>query len=136
MNRMAKTAPPIQVRRVVTLAQILAARELVDDVRIDPRLSEYIVALVQATRDPKRAGAPELENHIQLGCSPRASIWLAMTARANAFLEGRGYVTPGDIKRVAPSVLRHRVIPTYEADAEGIDSDALVARLCEIVPAP
>ena len=103
---------------------------------IDTRLREYIVALVFATREPRKAGLAELEPHIQYGGSPRATIWLALCARANAFISGRGYVTPVDIKAVAPEVLRHRIVPTYEAEAEGLDSDAIVARVLETVPVP
>jgi MoxR-like ATPase len=91
---------------------------------------------VFATRDPKKAGLNELVGRIHYGASPRATIWLALAARANAFLEGRGFVTPSDIKRVARDVLRHRVLPTYEADAEGLSSDKLVARVLETVAVP
>ena len=89
-----------------------------------------------ATRKPELAGLKELVGRIHYGASPRATIWLTLAARANAFLEGRGFVTPSDIKRVAHDVLRHRVIPTYEADAEGLTSDKLVARVLETVPVP
>ncbi|MHC4378611.1 MAG: AAA family ATPase [Planctomycetota bacterium] len=136
LDRMATTAEPPQVRKVVSLERILAARRLVDAVRIDARLREYIVRLVHATRRPREAGAPELEALIQHGASPRASITLALFSRAEAFLSGRDFVTPGDIKRVAPEVLRHRVAPSYEAEAEGRSSDAIVGRLLEIVDVP
>jgi MoxR-like ATPase len=99
-------------------------------------LREYVVAIVFATREPKAAGLPELVGQIHYGASPRASIWLTVAAKANAFLAGRMYVTPGDIKAVAHDVLRHRVVPTYEADAEGLDSDRLIARILETVPVP
>jgi MoxR-like ATPase len=88
------------------------------------------------TREPKAHGLPELAGRIQYGGSPRATIWLALASRAHAFLAGRGYVTPGDIKAVALDVLRHRVTPTYEAEAEGLSSDALVQRVLETVPVP
>ncbi|MCB9913696.1 MAG: MoxR family ATPase [Planctomycetes bacterium] len=136
LNRMAKTAAVPPVPRVVDLEAILRARRFVDKIAIDERLREYIVALVFATREPAAAGLPELEHHIQYGGSPRATIWLALCARAHAFISGRGYVTPADIKAVAPEVLRHRVVPTYEAEAEGLDADALVARVLETVPVP
>ncbi len=136
LNRMAKTATIPKVRRVVGMDSILAARSFVDRIAIDTRLREYIVSLVFATREPARAGLAELAGHIQYGGSPRATIWLALCARANAFISGRGYVTPADIKAVAPEVLRHRVVPTYEAEAEGLGSDALVARVLETVPVP
>ncbi len=136
LNRMANTAPVPEVRRVVELDSILSARRFVDQVTIDERLRQYIVSLVFATREPQKVGLEELVPHIQYGGSPRATIWLALCARANAFVSGRGFVTPGDIKAVAPEVLRHRVVPTYEAEAEGLDSDALVARVLETVPVP
>ena len=105
-------------------------------VRLDPRLREYIVSLVRATREPAAAGLDELEGQILYGASPRASIVLAIAARANAFLEGRDFATPGDVKRVAHDVMRHRVIPTYEAEAEGRSSEDLVSRVLETIPVP
>jgi MoxR-like ATPase len=136
LERMATTHPKTEVRAVVTLEQILAAREVIDRIALDPRLAEYIVSLVQSTRDPKAHGLKELQGRIQYGASPRATIWLALASRAHAFLAGRGYVTPGDIKGIAMEVLRHRVVPTYEAEAEGLSADALVARVLETVPVP
>ena len=87
-------------------------------------------------REPRAAGVPELEGQILYGASPRASIVLALAARANAFLEGRDYATPGDVKRIAHPVMRHRVIPTYEAEAEGRSSDQLIGRVLESIPVP
>jgi MoxR-like ATPase len=136
LDRMAHTENVPKVRAVATLEEIRAARSLVDQVLIDQRLREYIVAIVFATRDPAAAGLKELVGRVHYGASPRATIWLALAARGNAFLEGRGYVVPGDIKRVAHDVLRHRVVPTYEADAEGLTSDKLVARVLETVAVP
>jgi MoxR-like ATPase len=136
LERMARTDHLPKVRAVVTLEQVLRARALVGQVAIDPRLSQYIVALVFATREPEQAGLKELVGRIHYGGSPRATIWLALAARAAAFLAGRAFVTPGAIKRVAPGVLRHRVVPTYEADAEGLSSDKMVARVLETVPVP
>jgi MoxR-like ATPase len=136
LERMASTRPKLDVRAVVTPEQVLATRELVDRVALDKRLSEYIVDLVLATREPKNYKLAELGPRIQYGASPRATIWLALCSRAHAFLAGRGYVTPADIKAVAPEVFRHRVMPTYEAEAEGLSADALVARVLETVPVP
>ncbi len=136
LYRMARTSPPLDVRQVVTLDEIQRARVAVDQVALDPRLCEYIVALVQSTRDPQKSGLKDLVGRVHYGASPRATIWLALCARANAFLDGRAFATPADIKRVAPAVLRHRVIPTYEADAEGLSSDKLVARVLETIPVP
>ncbi|HED66694.1 MAG TPA: MoxR family ATPase [Planctomycetes bacterium] len=136
LGRMATTGPPPEVSPIVDLDTILAARKLVDEIHVDPSLTRYMVRLVRATRDPVANGLPELEGEIQLGASPRASIVLSLASRANAFLEHRGYVTPTDVKRVAPDALRHRVVPSYEAEAEGRDSDQLIARLLETVPVP
>ena len=136
LDRMASTRAKLEVKQVVTLEQVFRAREVIDQVALDARLREYIVDLVLATRDPKAYRLPELAGRIQYGGSPRATIWLALASRAHAFLAGRGYVTPGDIKAVAPDVLRHRVTPTYEAEAEGLSSDALVQRVLETVPVP
>ena len=136
MERHATTQAPPSVRVVVTPDQILESRRLIDGITVDRRLQEYIVQLVVATRDPGRSGLKELVGQIQFGASPRASLALSLCARANAFLEHRDYVTPGDVKNVAHDVLRHRIIPTYEAEAEGHSSDELVARILETIPVP
>ncbi len=136
LNRMASTRPHTDVRTVVTLEQVMGARTLIDQIALDTRLREYIVEIVLATRDPKSAKLSGLVGRIQYGASPRATIWLALASRAHAFLAGRGYVTPGDIKAVALDVMRHRVMPTYEAEAEGLSSDTLVSRVLETVPVP
>jgi MoxR-like ATPase len=136
LNRMASTKPRLEVRRSTDLAHVMQAREVLDRVMIDARLREYMVDLVMATREPEKYGLAELKPRIQYGGSPRATIWLALASRAHAFLGGRGYVTPSDIKAVAMDVLRHRVTPTYEAEAEGLSSESLVTRVLETVPVP
>jgi MoxR-like ATPase len=136
MDRMARTSAAPAVRRVVEPERILASRAAVDGVLLDRRLAEYIVALVGATRRPGESGVPELEGQMQYGASPRASITLSLMARANALLEGRDFARPSDVKRVAPLVLRHRIAPTYEAEAEGHTADDLVGRLLETIPVP
>jgi MoxR-like ATPase len=136
LERMATTQEPPRVRRVIDLPTILAARKLVDRVQLARGLNEYIVRLVEASRAPARFGLPELESRILYGGSPRASIWLALMARAQAFLAHREYVVPGDVKAVAAAVLRHRIIPTYDAQAEGFGAERIVARLFEAVPVP
>ncbi|MDZ4772703.1 MAG: MoxR family ATPase [Planctomycetota bacterium] len=136
LARMASTHPKTEARSVVTLEQVMAARTVVDSITLDKRLAEYIVSLVSATREPKKAGLADLEHRIQYGASPRATIWLALCSRAHAFLHGRAYVTPADIKQVAVEVMRHRIATTYEAEAEGLTSDALVQRVLETVPVP
>ncbi|MCP3919234.1 MAG: MoxR family ATPase [bacterium] len=136
MDRMSRTAPKLDVAQVVDLEGIARARELVDQVVLDPRLADYILAIVEATREPQKAGLEELVPLIQYGASPRASIWLALASRAHAFYSQRGYVTPADVKAVAMEVLRHRVLATYEAEAEELTSDDIVKRVLETVPVP
>ena len=119
LDKMATTKEVPEVPRIIELATIQRARELVDSIHIDPRLQRYMVRLVRATRSPSEHGLRELEGQIQLGASPRASIVLSLASRANAFLEHRGYVTPGDVKRVAPDALRHRRHPELRGRGGG-----------------
>ena len=136
MERMARTSEPPKVEPIIELETILRARERVDQIHLDPRLMQYIVRIVQSTRSPRDFGMAELEDQIQIGASPRATIVLSLCARACAFLEHRGYVTPADIKRIAHPVLRHRVIASYEAEARGRTTDDLVARVLETISVP
>jgi MoxR-like ATPase len=101
----------------------------VDAVFIDDKVCNYIIDLVHATRDPAAAGIAELDGMIEMGASPRASIYLTKAAKANAFMQGRTYATPHDVKNIAPDVLRHRIVLTYEAEAEGKVSDDIVDRI-------
>ncbi|MFG0327613.1 MAG: AAA family ATPase [Phycisphaerales bacterium JB037] len=135
VDRMATTRPETTVEPVVQVGEILEARKIVDRIHLDPRIRDYIVDLVHATRDPERAGL-DLSHLIEFGASPRASIALAIASRAVAFMEGRAFVTPADVKSIAPDVLRHRVIVSYEALAEGITSDAIVSRVLDRVAVP
>jgi MoxR-like ATPase len=127
---------PAQIQPVLAPAALDAAKAAIDAVHMDERLRDYCVNLVRATRDPAAAGVKTLANLIQVGASPRATIALAHAARAHAFLDGRGFTTPQDIKSIAPDILRHRLIASYEAEAEGLDTDALVGRLLEHVVVP
>jgi len=127
---------PIPVRHVATPQAIMAARRRISDLYMDERIVDYIVDIVAATRDPKRANAADLAPLIEFGASPRATLSMAQAARALAFLRGRAYVTPDDVKSVAPDVLRHRVLITYEAEAEDVTSDQVVGRVLDAVPAP
>ena len=127
---------PIPVGHVLDPAGILAARKSVTGVYIDQKLVDYMVDLVRATRDPGLVGLHDLKPLIAFGASPRASLALAQTARAHAFLRGRNYVVPEDVKAMAPDVLRHRLVLTFEAEAEEVDSDRVVARILEAVPVP
>jgi MoxR-like ATPase len=135
LDRMATTAEEGRVDRVVGPADILAARAVVDDVYVDDKIKEYVVDVVFATREPEAAGL-DLAPLVEYGASPRATIALTLAAKAHALLDGRGYVTPQDVKSIGPDVLRHRVIPTYEAEAEEVDSDEIVRRVFEGVPVP
>ncbi|HRQ36981.1 MAG TPA: MoxR family ATPase [Chloroflexota bacterium] len=121
---------------VVTPVQILQARETVKRIYVDDKIKEYVLDLVITTRQPGNNGLSDLNNLINIGASPRASINLIKAARAHAFLNGRGFVTPEDIKEMAPDVLRHRVITTYEAEAENINSDQIVRRILDYTNVP
>jgi len=135
MRRMA-SGDAIPVQAVATPAQILAARKHVAALALDERIVDYIVDLVHATRAPADARLPELVPLIEFGASPRATIALAQSSRAHAFLRGRTFVTPDDVKAMAPDVLRHRVLLTYEAEAENVTSEQVIARVLDTVPAP
>jgi MoxR-like ATPase len=132
---MARTTPLPPLTPVIQPETILAMRELVDLVHVDDQISDYVIKLVFATRDPARL-APEMVGRIRFGGSPRASIYLTLAAKACAFLHGRGYVTPQDVKTIAPDVLRHRIITTFEAEADEITSEAIVGYLLENVAVP
>jgi MoxR-like ATPase len=115
--------------------EVVTARKLIDEIYVDERVSKYIVDLVIATREPESYGL-SLEHLIQYGASPRASINLTLAAKANAFLAGRGYVTPQDVKDMAYDVLRHRVILTYEAEAEELTSVDVIDKILGQVQVP
>jgi MoxR-like ATPase len=129
-------APLPETRPVLHPDTILRAREQVRAVYVDDKIKEYVLDLVAATRNPASAGLPELGPLVDFGASPRAGIYLLAAARAQAFLRGRGYVSPDDIKEVAPDILRHRVITTYEAEAEEITSAEIVSRILDHVEVP
>ncbi|MFQ5578043.1 MAG: AAA family ATPase, partial [Anaerolineae bacterium] len=124
------------VRPVIDPAHILRARHSVRQIYIDDKLKEYILDLIFATRRPDQNGLGNLRHLIAFGASPRASIYMVMAARAHAFIRGRGFVTPEDIKQVAPDVLRHRLITTYEAEAENITAADIVQRILDHVDVP
>ena len=125
-----------ETEAVVSPEDILRARETIRSVYVDDKVKEYILDLVMATRDPRDDGLRQLRPLIAYGASPRASIYLVTAARARAFLQGRGYVSPEDVKHIAPDVLRHRVIPTYEAEAESISSADIVSDILDHVQVP
>ncbi len=124
-----------QVTGVVEVSQIEQARQAMRSVHMEEKIVDYIVRISRATRDPEEFGV-ELGHMIRYGASPRASIWLGLASRAHAFLNGRGYVTPQDVKSMAPDVLRHRMILSYEAEAEGKTSDDLITKLLERIEVP
>ena len=135
MDRM--TQPEvIRADQVVTPAELLDAAKVVKQVYVDEKVKEYIVDVVFATREPAKHGMKDLAPLIEFGASPRASIALNLAARAHAFLRHRGYVTPEDVKAVGPDVLRHRLVLTYEADAEEVTSEQVVKRVFEVVEVP
>ncbi len=136
VERMARNSNKRVISAVADPSQIMAARELLDEVYVDEKVLRYLVDIVFATRHPKEAGLTDLEPLILYGSSPRGSIALTQAARARAFLEGRGFVSPHDIKSVAMNVLQHRVITTYEAEAEGITSVEVIQRVLDSVPVP
>ena len=135
LDTRATTAERFDVRPAVAPARILEARQVVDALYTDAKIKDYILRIVFATRVPAEYGL-DLRDYIRYGASPRATLYLAIAARAHAFLEGRGYVNPQDVKAVAPDVLRHRIIPSYEAEAEEMTSDGLVQRILEALPVP
>ena len=135
LERMA-SHKPIEINTNVTPEMILKARTVTDSIYVDEKIKNYIVDLVFATRDPKSAGLEKLSSFIAYGASPRATIFLTQAAKAYAFLNGRGYVTPEDIKAVGLDVLRHRVLLSYEAEAENISSDQIVKQIFDAVDVP
>jgi MoxR-like ATPase len=135
MRRMA-SGHAIPIQHVATPEAILEARSRIADLYMDDRIVDYIVDIVHATRAPKEAGLDDLVPLNEFGASPRATIALAQASRAHAFLRGRSFVTPDDIKAIAPDVLRHRVLTTYEAEAEEVTSDDIVSRVLARVESP
>jgi MoxR-like ATPase len=135
MQRIAHHRTPVEISPVTTPSEILESREVVDQIYLDDKLQDYIVDIVFATREPKAHGI-DIEEMIAYGASPRASIYLNQAAKAYAFLQGRGYVTPQDIKSIGLDVLRHRVLLTYEAEAEELTSDDIIMKIFDNVEVP
>jgi len=128
--------PPIHLKPTVSLDQIRHLREVVKTVYMDDKVKHYILDIVFATRKPAEYGLDELTGFIEYGSSPRATIYLSLAAKAHAFLRGRGYVIPEDVKVIGPDVLRHRIILTYEAEAEEISTDHIIRKLFEHIKVP
>jgi MoxR-like ATPase len=135
LDKMAFTSPKNEVKPVIPLEEILHTRKLVDQIHVDEKVRDYIVHLVFATRTPEKYKL-DIKHLIQFGASPRATIYLTTAAKAWALLQGRGYVTPEDIKSIGPDVLRHRIILTYEAEAQNISTDDIVKKIFNTVPVP
>jgi MoxR-like ATPase len=135
LESMATSEPRLEVDSVVTAQQIAVARHVVNDIFIDDKVKDYIVDLVLATRDPQAYGI-DLNGYIQCGASPRATIYLTLASRAAAFLQGRGYVTPQDVKDMALDVLRHRIAVSYEAEAEDVSAERIVEKILHKLPVP
>ena len=123
------------VQPVIPLEEILQTRKLVDQIHVDDKVRDYIVHLVFATRKPEEYKL-DLKHFIQFGASPRATIYLTLAAKAWALLQGRDYVTPEDVKSIGPDVLRHRIILTYEAEAQAVTTDAIIKKIFNAVPVP
>ena len=134
LKRMAKTAPKTSVEPVASLADILELRRQLDAVHVDEKVERYILRLVAATRDPAAYGLEKLSGYIRFGASPRASIYLALAARGHALLRGGEFVVPDDVKAVLHDVVRHRIAISYRAEAEGLNSDAILEKIVETVP--
>ena len=136
MQRMATSNNPYQVKQVVSPVEIMQARKVFDEIYIDENLQDYIIDLVAATRNPESHQLSSLKGMIQFGASPRASIFLNRAAKAYAFLQRRGYVVPHDIKSIGMDVLRHRVILSYEAEAENVTADDIIKKIFDTVEVP
>jgi len=129
LKRMARTAPTTTVEAVASLDDILEMRTIVDQIYLDEKIERYILRLVAATRDPAECGLGDLKPYIRFGASPRASIYLALAARGHALVRGGDYVKPDDVKAILHDVVRHRIAISYRAEAEGLNSDALLDRI-------
>ncbi len=136
LDLMGTSAPKTEVAPVIDPADIVKAREMVNSIFVDDRVKDYIINLVFATREPGSFGIQGLDGMLRYGASPRATIALTLAARARAFLGGRGFVTPHDVKSVAADVLRHRILLSYEAEAEDMTSETIISKLLHHLPVP
>jgi MoxR-like ATPase len=135
LDSMATSEPALGVRQVVSRDQIVASRHIVNAIHMDDKVRDYVVDLVLATRPPI-AQTLDLQGYIQNGASPRATINLCLAARATAFMNGRHFVTPQDVKSVALDVLRHRVTVSYEAEAENVSAEDIILKILDTLPVP
>ncbi|MDG2124267.1 MAG: MoxR family ATPase [Verrucomicrobiales bacterium] len=135
LDLMAQSGPPPKTKKILDAKKITAAREMVNEIYIDDAVKDYIVDIICTTRSPGSL-LPDLKNLIRCGASPRGTINLTLAARANAYLNGRGYVTPQDVKDLVTPILRHRLLLTYEAEAEGVTTEEIITRILEKIPVP
>ncbi|QIF02144.1 MoxR family ATPase [Roseimicrobium sp. ORNL1] len=135
LDRMATSRPNLEVEPVIAIQQIANSRSLVNDIHLDDKVKDYIVSIIHASRHPEGVTA-HLRNLIRCGASPRGTINLALASKAHAFLQSRDYVTPHDVKALAPDILRHRILLSYEAEAEGVTTDDIVRQLLDKLPVP
>jgi MoxR-like ATPase len=135
LERMARTKVKTNIVPIADSSDILNARDVVDSIHVDDKIKRYIVDLVFATREPEAVGL-DIKPYIDYGASPRASIYLALASKAHAFIQGRGYVTPQDVKSIGMDVLRHRVLTSYEAEASDVTAEDLIQRIFDSVPVP
>jgi MoxR-like ATPase len=135
LDAMSVTSKTFDVKPVVEAATILEARKTVDQIYIDDKIKDYILSIVFSTREPEKYNL-DIADYLRYGASPRATINLTIASKAHAFLEGRGYVTPQDVKSIAPDVLRHRILVSYEAEAEEMNSDDIIKRMLNELPVP
>lgn len=136
MRRMSQTGKKKELEPIITTQKVLEAREVINQIYIDEKVEQYIIDLVFATRTPAKYGLDDLSELINFGASPRASINLNLAARAHAFMQHRAYVTPEDVRIIAMDVLRHRIMPTFEAEAENISSEDLIEKIMGTVQVP
>lgn len=136
LKNTARTTDLPPVKPVVKSSQIVSAQQTLNDIYVDEKVEEYVLNLVFATRDPGKAGIKDLTNLIDYGASPRASINLILAAKARAFMDHRGYITPEDVRYIAMDVLRHRIILTFEAEAEELSTEDVITRLLESIEVP
>lgn len=135
LERMTVPKPP-KARKVITQKQVFSARQVVEEIYVDEKVKSYILDIVFATREPEKNRLEKLRPLIRYGASPRATIFLTLAAKAFAFINGRGFVTPEDVKSVGPDVLRHRVIVSFEAEAENVSSEDIVRSIFETIEVP
>ena len=135
LDAMSVTNKSFNTEQVITGDDILKARKVINEIYLDDKIKDYVLSIIFATREPKKYDL-DISDYIHYGASPRATIYLTLAAKAHAFLHGRGYVTPQDIKSIAPDILRHRVIVTYEAEAEEMDSDDVITKILNTLPVP